>query len=422
MEIENKISATGLLVWLSCALFFMYEFILRTIIGTFQPQIMADLSLTPFSFSLLSTTGYSLVYGLMQIPVGIISARIGLKKSLFMACLLCTVSTAGFALSNQFGVAMLCRIAMGFGSSFGFVSLLIAVYDWMPRKSIAFYIGISQFIGTMGPMMAAGPLHSLSQTSALGWRSIFCSMAAIGLMIALLVLLFVKENRLSSGKFIILTNPPAITKSLLNIMSQKQLWYIALFSAVVYFSVEYLSENIGVEFLVSKGLSSFFSSYMITCSWLGYAIGCPLLGFVSDKIQRRKPIMLASSLIALVSLVEIIYFPLGKTATALCFLLLGVSASGQSIGFAVIAEQCKKEHLGSVLGFNNAMISLLSATGAPLIGSILSSSAHMHNYKEAMLVLVIFALIGVLVSAFAIKETFCKSMRSNLVLSLESAT
>lgn len=410
------------MVWLSCALFFMYEFVLRTVVGTFQTQLTIDLNLTPFSFSLLSTTGYSLIYGLMQIPVGIIAVRIGLKKSLFIAALLCSISTAGFAISSQLSTAMLCRIAMGFGSSFGFVCLLIAVYDWMPRKSIAFYIGISQLIGTMGPMMAAGPLNSLSQTSSLSWRGFFFYMAGLGLMIALIVLLIVKENRSNNSKFIILTKPTAITKSMIRIMSQIQIWHVALFSAFIYFSIDYLSENIGVEFLIKKGFSSVFSSYMITLAWLGYALGCPLLGFISDKMQRRKPLMLASSIIALFCLSGIIFFPLGQATTVFCFLLLGISASGQSIGFAVIAEQCKKEYLGSVLGFNNAMIALVSATGAPLIGSILPNSASMYNYKEALFTLIVFTTIATLISAFAIKETFCKSMRDNVLLSLEPAT
>ncbi|WP_367608019.1 hypothetical protein [Legionella sp. W05-934-2] len=42
--------------------------------------------------------------------------------------------------------------------SFGFICLLISVYDWLPRKNAALFIGLSQFIGTMGPMLAAGPL------------------------------------------------------------------------------------------------------------------------------------------------------------------------------------------------------------------------------------------------------------------------
>ena len=77
---------------------------------------------------------------------------------------------------------------------------------------------------------------------------------------------------------------------------------------------------------------------MITLAWLGYALSCPLLGFISDKIQRRKPVMLTSAVIALVSLIGIIYFP-RKDSNSICFISLGLSAGGQSIGFLIIAEQ-----------------------------------------------------------------------------------
>lgn len=421
MNVENKITLKGIVIWLVCALFFMYEFLLRTVVGTFQNQIMGDLNLTPVTFSLLSATGYLIIYGLMQIPVGFIAARFGLKRALFIAVIFCAISTLCFALSHQFGFAMSCRIFMGFGSSFGFICLLIAVYDWMPRKNIALFIGISQFIGTLGPMLAAGPLNSLSQGATFGWRGIFFIMAIIGMFIAALTLVFVENNRTNRGKFIILARPAKISTNLLKIIGQKQVWYIALFSGFVYFSIEYFSENIGVEFLIKKGFSPSFSSYMITLAWFGYAVSCPLLGFISDKIQRRKPVMFSCASIGLVSLLGIIYFPLGKIATGLCFVLLGLSASGQNIGFAVIAEQCKENYLAVGLGFNNAMIAVFSAVGAPIIGSLLSDPAQIQNYHNALFILIVFAIAAILISAFAIKETFGKSVKENMVLSFRTS-
>ncbi|CAM3692668.1 MFS transporter [Legionella longbeachae] len=416
MNLEGKINLKGLFIWLICALFFMYEFLLRTVVGTFQAQIMNDLHLNPITFSLLSTTGYLVIYGIMQIPVGIISVRFGLKKTLLIALICCACSTLGFALSHQFSVAMFFRIFMGLGSSFGFICLLVAVYDWMPRANIALLIGLSQFIGTLGPMLAAGPLTSLSQISMIGWRVIFFSMAVIGIVIAVLTLLFVENNRNTREKFIILTKPMKISKNLLKIISQKQVWSIALFSGCVYFAIEYFSENIGVEFLIKKGFSLSFSSYMITLAWLGYALGCPLLGFISDKVQRRKPVMLASAFTGLVSLSGIIYFPFGKTLTGICFLALGLSASGQSIGFAVIAEQCKENFLAIGLAFNNAMIALVTSINAPVLGSMLSYPLEIKNSQEVLFILIIFAIISIVISSFAIKETFGKSMRENTVL------
>lgn len=421
MTSVDKISLKGLLVWLICALFFMYEFLLRTVLGTFQYPLMHDLHLSPLRFALLSSTAYQLIYGFMQIPVGILADRFGLKRTLLSAAIFCAVANLGFSLSHYFASAIFFRVMMGFGSSFGFVCLLLAVYDWMPRKNIALFIGLSQFIGTMGPMLAAGPFNMLAETAVVSWREIFFGLALIGFGIAFLVLLFVDKNRQQQGKFIILSRPAAISENLSRLLSQKQVWFIALFSASVYFSIEYLSENEGVEFLVKKGFSSTFSAYMITLAWLGYALSCPLLGFISDRVQRRKPVMYSSALLALAALTGIVYFSLGELMTALCFILLGVGASGQSVGFAVMAEQCKEEYLAVGLAINNAMIMLFAAINAPLIGSILSHLSPSHalqltDYQNAFMLMVALVLVAVFFAVFAIKETFCKSVRESTLL------
>ena len=74
--------------------------------------------------------------------------------------------------------------------------MLIAVYDWLPHKNIGLFIGLSQFIGVLGPMMAAGPLDSLSQAGGISWRYVFIILAIVGVVLAGITLLIVK-NKLS---------------------------------------------------------------------------------------------------------------------------------------------------------------------------------------------------------------------------------
>lgn len=415
---SNKITYRALAVWLVCALFFMYEFLLRTVLGIFQEPVMTQLQLTPITFALLSSTAYQLIYGLMQIPVGLISERWGLKKTLFIAVIICVFADIGLALSTSFVIAILFRTLMGLGSSFGFVCLLVAVYDWLPRKNIALFIGLSQFIGTIGPMLAAGPLNMLSEKSLVSWQGVFGCLTGVGIAIAALVLLVVDKNRGEKDKFVTLTRTASVKETLQKFIYQKQIWYIAVFSAFVYFSLEYLSENECKEFLINKGFSANFSAYMITIAWFGYAVGCALLGYISDKIHRRKTLMIASAFTALMALTGIIYLPLNEVMTTLGFILLGIGASGQSIGFAIMAEQCKESHLAVGLGFNNAMIALFSATIAPLIGFILvrSNPLSLIDYQRAFFVMVVLLLTALILALFGIKETFCKSMRENTLL------
>jgi MFS family permease len=411
--VDTKITPLGITVWLVCAIFFTYEFLLRTVLGTFQHPIMYDLSLTPFTFAILSTTAYLVIYGIMQVPVGLIADRIGLKKSLTLAVIICAISGIAFSLTYEFKSAVLARMLMGLGSSFGFVCLLVAVYDWMPKKHYGLFIGLSQFIGTMGPMIAAGPFNAMALSGSIQWRAIFLGLGLFGLVLALIVIAFVKNNHENIGKFKVLSRPASIKLNLSSIFRQKQMWLIALYSALVYFTLEYLSENEGKVFLELNGYSSSFSSYMITVGWLGYAIACPLLGFASDLFKRRKIIMVAAAISCLAAAIMIVYFPISKSILTISFFMLGVGAAGQSIGFAIMAEQCSKFYLAAGLGFNNAMIAMVSSINAPAMGWLLdmhsqTSSLSKHDYLFAFSFIIVLISGALITSVFFIKETYCR--------------
>ncbi|MCH9630410.1 MAG: hypothetical protein S4CHLAM37_04090 [Chlamydiia bacterium] len=421
---SQKYTLKGFIVWGVCALFFLYEFLLRTIIGTFQHPIMFDLNLSSFKFSLLSTSTYLLIYGLMQIPVGLIVDRYGLKKSLFVGAAICSLSAIGFAYTHNFYSALFFRMLTGLGSSFGFICLLVAVYQWMPKRNIALLIGLSQFVGTLGPMLAAGPVNAIAEGSEISWRTVFFILGLAGILLAFVILIVVKNNSRREGSYLILRRPEQIKANIKQLFLQMQPWVIALFSACVYFSIEFLSENEGKLFLGLKGHSSHFSSYMLTIAWFGYAIGCPLLGFLSDFFQRRKSIMMSSAIIAVIAISGII-FGNDRYILISSFFFLGIAASGQSVGFAIIAEQFKSGYLAIGLGLNNAMITVISSINAPAIGFVIDSikttkHATLENYQEAFYSLIVIACLGLILTVFFLKETFCKSAVDYTLLNNDS--
>ena len=410
---DNTLQLKGFIVWGVCALFFLYEFFLRTVMGTYQAAIMQDLHLTSFEFSILSTTIFLLIYGIMQIPVGIVVDNIGLKKSLMIGAMFCSLSSIGFAYVDSFMMALLCRFFMGLGASFGFVCLLVSVHDWMPHKHLAIFIGLSQFIGTLGPMIATGPLETFAQASATDWRYTFFLLGMIGLLQVVLIALFVENNSKTTGPYIILSKPEKFLPSITRLFSRAQPWYIAIVSTSLYFTIEYLSENEGRAFLELQGISASSAAYMLTTAWIGYAVGCPLLGVVSDVLERRKNLLTACSGLALSSMAAILYLP-GTSHFHLSFFILGISAAGQSIGFATIAEQFKKQFVAVGFGFNNMCITVFSALNAPVIGLLLDQASagnpvSLENYLDVFSLLIVMAVLAVVVAAVFVKETFCKS-------------
>ncbi len=410
---QNIFRVKGFVVWGLCALFFLYEFFLRTSIGTFQTPIMLELNLTSFQFSLLSTTVFFAIYAVMQIPVGFLVDKFGLKKALGFGCLACAIGCIGMAYSFSFPTAFFYRMLMGLGASFGFLGLLMSVNEWMPHKYLAVFIGLSQFIGTLGPMAAAGPLDSLVQTLGISWRQVLLYLGVIGLGLFVSIVLFVDNNRETAGQYTILHKPEKLTVLIKNLFARSQPWLIALLTATLYFTIEYLSDNEGRSLLFQKGITINSASYMITISWIGYAIGCPLLGYISDMVARRKPVMIFGAILNILAII-MIFNSSKKEILQISFFLLGIGASSQSIGYAIIAEQFKKKFIAVGFGLVNFIVTAMTAINAPFIGFLLDSRKvdilpSIDDYLIVYKVLMIISFIGLFVAVFFIKETYCKS-------------
>ncbi len=411
---ETQFSTKGFVVWGVCALFFLYEFFLRASLGTFQHPLMHDLHLSSFEYALLSTTFFAVMYGVMQIPVGLLIDNIGLKKVLLIGAVLCAFSTFGFSYANTYFFAAVTRMLMGIGASVGFLCLLVSVHEWMPHRHNALFIGLSQFIGTMGPMIGAGPLENFVLSAHIPWQVIFKCLGGIGFILVLLIVFFVENSHERAEKYVVLRRPQKTKLLFLKIFSRTQAWYIALFSASVYFAIEYLSENEGRIFLELKGFNTSFASYMITISWIGYAFGCPLLGFLSDYFERRKNLLVVSALSGVIAILLVI-FSETRQLLMIGFFLLGIAASGQSVGFAIIAEQFKKQFVPIGLALNNAMLTVFIATNAPVISLMLDKAKQradfgLPDYYMAFSVLIVVSVIALIISLLFIKETFCKSV------------
>ena len=410
---DTEVKMNGISIWFICTLFFLYEFFLRTIVGSYQPHLMHDLSLTSFEFSLLSTTVFMLIYGVMQLPAGLIVDNIGLKKSLLIGTICCTLSCAGFAYSSAYSSALLSRVVMGFGASFGFICMIISVYEWLPRKYIAIFIGLSQFIGTLGPMLAAGPVEALIYSAEISWRSMFSFLALIGATLTALAFYFVENNRETTGQYTILYKPENPLKAFLRLFKKIQPWYIASLSAFLYCSVEYFSENEGRAFLILKGVSANSAAYMITMSWLGYAIGSIALGIVSDFFERRRTPVIFCAFLGLFSITTILY-SFDELYLQAAFLLLGISAGGQSIGLAMMVENFRKQFVAIGFALNNAMVTIIGAINAPAIAILLdkvrdAGVQSLDAYLLVFSILIVFSIIAVFISVVLVRETYCKS-------------
>lgn len=423
----SPISMVGLFIWGLAALFFLYEFFLRTFVGSVAHQVIPDLQLTAESFAIIGSA-YYVAYAVMQIPVGILADKFGVKKIMVFAILVCVSATYAFAHSVGFWMAFISRFLMGFGSSFAFICLLIIAVTWFPRKYFGFFSGASQFIGTMGPLLSGGPLIAMMVRLHETWRVALTNIAAVGLVLALLVFLFVKTKpRGADQVMVFLQRDIPLKLRLQKLLRNKQAWAVALYSAMVYASIALLGAIWGTQYFQAKGYSQAVAASMVSLAWLGYAICCPLIGALSDIAKRRKPALLFCAVVGLVVTALIVYAPIHQAwIYSLLMFSLGMAAAGQNVGFAAIAEHVDLDTRATALGLNNGAMTLFAAILPPAVSYFIdkAASGHIQNlqasdFSWAFIIMPLAYLCAILIASFFIKETFAKPQKEAVRLRVD---
>jgi MFS family permease len=426
---KSHINKFGLFIWTLAALFFLYEFFLRTFIGTIVDEITKSMHLTPEHLSIIGAA-YYLTYGVMQIPVGMLIDRYGARLLLTIAAIVCVFGVFLFSTAQDFYLAILGRLLMGLGSSFSFVGLLIIALNWFPRQRFGFFAGLAQFLGAVGPMLAGAPLVMLLYVAHDDWRVVLTGIGILGLILAILIALFVR-NRPPGYKYktIFLHFREPWWKKLILLFKNSQAWMIVIYAFSNYIPIALLGAVWGTAYLQSRGMSQSNAAFVTSLLWLGLGIGSPLFGYISDRIKRRKSILTFCASLGITSTLLIIYWPGAyKPIFGLLFFALGLAGSGQSLSFAFMSEQVPTNLHATALGLNNTSLTLSSAFMIPLISLLIQFSIHGHigtgiiyqqsDFTLSLLSLVVLYVLALLVAIFALKETYCRQQHEPFKLKI----
>jgi MFS family permease len=127
--------------------------------------------------------------------------------------------------------------------------------------------------------------------------------------------------------------------------------------------VRYLQEARGFDYA-----SAVLRSSMVPFGWI---IGCPLLGFVSDRLGRRKPVIVAGAAVLFATLVWILYGPADLFPPYVVGLVAGVASGAAMLPYTVIKEANPPEMSGTSTGVVNFLNFTFSALLGPVFAWIL---------------------------------------------------
>ncbi len=397
------------MIWGLPALFFLYGFFQRVAPSVMHDHLMVEFDLTGATVGNLSAL-YFYTYATLQIPVGLMVDRFGPRRLLVLGALICAGATLLFAWSSDSGIAHLARALVGFGAGFSFVCALTLAARWLPSGRFAQVTGLQMMAGMIGGFLAQAPLAALVET--VGWRSALAGSAVIGFLLAAALWTLVRD--FPPGP-----RPPqapsqgmgGLIASLGSVLSRRQNLITAWMCAAMTAPMLAFAGFWGVAWLMqTKGYDRPGAGAVTSLLLLGWALGSPLAGWLSDRLGRRKIVIQSGCLVALFTLSALIYLP-PVPAPVLWFLFLvtGAACGCMSVAFALVRGFNKPSEIGATFGFVNGATTATGAVFQPLIGWLLDlgwqgeslAGARVYSaetFQTALSVLLIFLLSALLLS------------------------
>jgi MFS family permease len=361
--------------WLFCAAFYFMQYMLRSAPGVMIPELSAAFARDALGVSALVGL-YYYTYALFSIVCGALLDRLGGKAVIPAGVLLVAVGAALFGLGTV-ETAQIGRLLQGAGSACGFIGAVYLATHGFPPRSLATAVGFTQCFGMLGGsagQFAVAPLiHRL-----ITWQQFWWLSGLVIFVIAVLVLVATPathdESPASQGSWLKMFAPYR------QVLSNPQS-YLCGFCAGLLFLPTTVGDMIwGIPFL-HNGLGVGYAEAVDRASMvpLGWVIGCPLLGYLSDRLGRRKPVLIAGALLMLVSGAGIYYLPAGVAPPYVLGLLLGIGSGAAMLPYTVIKEVNPDNVKGSASGAINFLVFTFSALLTPVYGKLL---AHVANGGE----------------------------------------
>ncbi|MFT4058069.1 MAG: MFS transporter [Legionella sp.] len=394
------------------AVFYCYEFILRIIPGVLQTELSTALGhISATTFGQISAL-YYFAYSPMQMPVGMLMDRFGPRRLLTFACVCCTVGSWMFTLTSSMFLVGAGRFLVGFGSSFAFVGVLSLALHWLSRRYFSLVAGLMTTLGMLG--LVYGEVKITEWSESVGWEQVLILIAWIGCGLSLLMFLVVRDGPTGhqSNKHPL----PEFFRNVLKVLMAPEVWLIGFVGACLYTSLSVFGELWGKTYLEqAHHLTKVEAAKTVSAVFIGWAVGAPIAGYLSDHFGRRVLPLVIGAIFSLICISLVLYCPgLSYTTLNVLLFLYGVFSATEIIVF-IMAKECSGAELsGTVFAATNMIVTLGGVIYQPLVGKLLDTfgdsgvigGEHIYtvvDYQVALSVLPI-SLLLVTILAFFMKD------------------
>ncbi|MCL6730213.1 MFS transporter [Sphingomonas hankyongi] len=368
---SKSATANGVVMaaWLVTSVFYFYQYSMRSAPAVMMPDLTAAFGLTAVGVASLVGLFYW-GYAPFSLVAGVAMDQVGPRMVVPLGAATVAVGAILFSTGDQ-TMASIGRFMQGAGGVFALIGAVYLVSSYMPASRAATMIGATQMFGMAGGsagQFVVGPVIG----SGVSWDSFWLGMGIIGVPIAILLFVLIPGRDRTSAA----AEKPGLRAALGGfgaVFRNPQSIICGLIAGLIFIPTTIFDMVWGVRFLQEAHGAPYEVAVLRSAAVpFGWIIGCPLLGWVSDRIGRRKPVIIGAAAILLATLTFGLFGPVNVFPPYFLALVAGIASGAAMIPYTVIKEANRPEHSGTATGVINFINFSLTAIFGPLFAARLT--------------------------------------------------
>jgi MFS family permease len=403
---KPKLALAAVGAWLLVAVYYFYQYALRSAPSVMMPQLTNAFGVDALGVSAIVGMFYY-AYSPFSLVAGAAIDRFGARRIIPIGAAMVGLGALLFGMGNVLA-ANVGRFLQGAGGVFALVGAVYLITKNFPASLAASFIGITQMFG-MGGGSAGQFLVGSLMKRGLPWDRFWIYAGLLGLAISVSLYLFLpsepRQDSNGRGGF------ATVITSLKAVFLNPQSLLCGFISGLLFIPTTIFGMTWGVRFLQeARGREYDSAVYLAATVPLGWMIGCPLLGFISDRIGRRKPVILAGTAVLLVIFAWVLFGDPGILRGPVVGIIMGIASGAAMIPYSIIKEANPPELGGSATGVINFINFTFSALLGPVFGARLvetpglAGEGALDTYQNSFTPL-LYGIIAALLLTLFLRET-----------------